>query len=77
MPSCQNPPEKVGLSEAQKKSIQDLHNKYRQQIKNGEIKGLPMPKEMPMMEWDEKLEKEAERWATLCPDHQLGVGKNT
>lgn len=38
-----------------------MHNRLRQKILEGQIKGLPKAKEMAMLEWDDKLEAEAER----------------
>ena len=37
------------------------HNDYRQQVLNGEIEMLPKAKYMKILEWDESLEKEAQR----------------
>ena len=43
------------------------HNDYRQQVLNGEIEMLPKAKYMKNLEWDESLEKEAQRQNIFVP----------
>ncbi|KAF4532747.1 hypothetical protein B566_EDAN007714 [Ephemera danica] len=55
-----------GLTEQQKSQVVNIHNKSRQRIVNGEIKGAPAAVYMEPMVWDDELATIAQRAADQC-----------
>ncbi|KAF6770049.1 hypothetical protein AHF37_11870 [Paragonimus kellicotti] len=62
-----------------RKEILEEHNKYRTMAKEGEIPGHPAASEMPMLEWDRRLTKDARKWSKTCRmehDYSTEDGEN-
>ncbi|XP_063908883.1 venom allergen 5-like isoform X2 [Zophobas morio] len=56
----------TGVSEEEKQSILDAHNKMRQRVALGQINGQPQASDMMTMTWDNVLAAQAQNWATAC-----------
>ncbi|TRY63641.1 hypothetical protein TCAL_12053 [Tigriopus californicus] len=67
LPECDGLPEKRGITPEEKELVLRTHNQYREDVREGRVPGLPRAETMPMLSWDEKLAKEAQRWADHCP----------
>uniref|UniRef100_A0A224XJN9 Putative scp-like extracellular protein n=1 Tax=Panstrongylus lignarius TaxID=156445 RepID=A0A224XJN9_9HEMI len=65
-----------GVTAEDKEIILDVHNRYRQAISLGRIRGQPSATNMLEMTWDEELATMAQNWANQCEfrhDPDLGT----
>lgn len=61
-----------GLNCMDKQVILEEHNRARQSLANGKVKGQPGALNMREMVWDEELARISQRWAEQCkPGHDL------
>jgi len=73
-----------GLNCMEKQVILEEHNRLRQGLANGKVKGQPGALNMREMVWDEELARVSQRWADQCmPGHdqrrnvdRYAVGQN-
>ena len=63
LPRCTSTPKVKGFTLQEKQEILRFHNTKRQQILEGTFPALPKARQMNMLEWDEALEREAERYS--------------
>ena len=61
LPRCTSTPKVKGFTLQEKQEILRFHNTKRQQILQGAFSTLPKARQMNMLQWDEALEREAER----------------
>ncbi|GLH10271.1 Venom allergen 5 [Gryllus bimaculatus] len=67
-----------GLSCEDRQQILDWHNRLRQQVALGQVRGQPSAANMKEMVWDESLAAVAQRWADQCTvahDHARDDGR--
>ena len=68
----------IGLSTKEQNEMVDLHNKYRADIAEGKVSGLPPASNMQKMSWNEDLAQVAQKWADQCLfDHDTGDARKT
>jgi hypothetical protein len=62
----------------EKQTLLEEHNRARQMLALGKVKGQPAAMNMREMVWDDELSRIAQRWADQCMpghDHRRNVGK--
>ncbi|XP_068631455.1 uncharacterized protein [Battus philenor] len=62
--------EKTIKTDRDKEDILDKINSRRNKIASGHIRSLPTAENMLKMEWSDKLEASAQRWANQCVPHR-------
>ncbi|XP_074640499.1 cysteine-rich venom protein TEL1-like [Tubulanus polymorphus] len=55
-----------GFTKDEKQKILDLHNELRGRVAAGQVSRQPAASNMIAMEWDDRLERNAQRWADSC-----------
>ncbi|CAL4059800.1 unnamed protein product, partial [Meganyctiphanes norvegica] len=69
-----------GVSCQMRETILNSHNKLRQKVSMGQVRGQPPAINMRTMVWDEELATVAQRWADQCMpghDHSRNIGRFT
>ncbi|XP_014212871.1 venom allergen 5-like [Copidosoma floridanum] len=67
---------RTGVSCQDRRTILDEHNRLRQLVALGQIRGQPSAKMMMEMVWDDELAARAQQWASICAedhDHSRNV----
>ncbi|GAB0091046.1 cysteine-rich secretory protein LCCL domain-containing 2 isoform X1 [Sergentomyia squamirostris] len=57
---------KTGVSEQDKYEILESHNRLRQSVAMGQVRGQPGAENMMEMKWDNELAAKAQQWANQC-----------
>ena len=66
----------IGLTVKEQEEMVDLHNKYRAEVAEGKVSGLPPAANMHQLKWNEDLAQVAQKWADQCLfDHDSGSAR--
>ncbi|XP_050302585.1 venom allergen 5 2-like [Anthonomus grandis grandis] len=65
-----------GVTEEEKRTIIDHHNKMRQSVALGQIGGQPPASNMMEMKWDDELANRAQWWASSCHSERHDKGRH-
>ncbi|XP_055691835.1 scoloptoxin SSD976-like [Lutzomyia longipalpis] len=57
---------KTGVTEQEKYDILETHNRLRQSVAMGQVRGQPGAENMMEMKWDSELAAKAQQWASEC-----------
>ncbi|XP_059607622.1 venom allergen 5-like [Phlebotomus argentipes] len=57
---------KTGVTEHEKHQILETHNRLRQSVAMGQVRGQPGAQNMMEMKWDNELAAKAQQWASEC-----------
>ena len=57
---------RVFSDQSYKDKIVEKHNKYRREVAEGDVSGIPASSDMEEVEWDDQIARVAQRWADQC-----------